>query len=236
MEGMTLKVKPIVTVALVACVATVCSVRGEENPGQHGGIGTMKLSKPGSPGRTSVEEAIRERRSTRAYSRQPLSFDELSQILWAAQGVTGADEGLRTAPSAGALYPLEIYVAVGSVEGLPKGVYRYQPRAHELVKVGARDVRAELVAAAMGQEWLQDAPVALIFSAFYDRTFGKYGERGKRYVHMEVGHAAQNVFLQAVALKLGAAVVGAFHDDKVKKIVGMGAKETPLYIMPVGRK
>lgn len=233
---MTLNVGPFVTGALVACAATICSARGEECPGEYDGIETMKLSRPRFLGGTSVEEAIRERRSIRSFSGEPLSFDELSQILWAAQGMTDPNEGLRTAPSAGALYPLELYVAAGNVEGLPKGVYRYHPQAHELSKEGASDVRAELAAAAMGQEWLQDAPAALIFSASYDRTCGKYGDRGNRYVHMEVGHAAQNVFLQVVALNLGTAVVGAFHVDEVKKIVGMGAKETPLYIMPVGRK
>jgi SagB-type dehydrogenase family enzyme len=142
---------------------------------------------------------------------------------------------LRTAPSAGALFPLEIYIVAGNVTGLAKGIYKYRPHVHELVKVAGQDVRKELSRAALEQESLRDAPAVIVFSAVIERTSVKYGTRSTRYVQMEVGHAAQNVFLQATALNLGTVVVGAFYDDDVKKVLGMDAKESALYLMPVGR-
>jgi len=195
----------------------------------------IKLPKPRQKGKITVEEALLSRRSVREYSNAPLTISDLSQLLWAAQGITGAD-GYRTAPSAGALYPLETYVVAGRVEDLPSGIYKYDPRAHEVRTVAAGDKRSELSRAALDQDFIMEAPASLVFSAVYERTTWKYGERGKRYVHMEVGHAAQNVYLQCAALNLGTVVVGAFHDDGVRKLMQMPAKEEPLYIMPVGRR
>lgn len=192
------------------------------------------LPQPRRSGPWSVEGALAERRSVREYTGEPLTRAELAQLLWAAQGITSA-EGLRTAPSAGALYPLEVYVAVGAVDDLPSGIYRYEPARHALELVASGDRRAELAAAALGQECVQDGAAVLALAAVYRRTTGKYGERGIRYVHMEVGHAAQNVCLQAVALGLGTVVVGAFDDRDVKRILNMGAREEPLCLMPVGR-
>jgi len=182
----------------------------------------------------SLESALKERRSVRAYSHESLTRGELAQLLWAAQGITGPD-GLRTAPSAGALYPLEVSVVAGLVDGLPSGIYRYEAERHELVLVEEGDRRGELRAAALGQEYVETGAAVIALAAVYARTSGKYGKRGIRYVHMEVGHAAQNVWLQATALGLGTVVVGAFDDGPVKRILGLARDEEPLCLMPVGR-
>jgi SagB-type dehydrogenase family enzyme len=195
----------------------------------------IQLPEPRYESETSVEEALARRRSIRAYSGANLTLEEVSQLLWAAQGIT-APWGGRTAPSAGALYPLELYVVVGDVEGLDKGVYRYSPEEHELEKVMDSDIRTELANAALGQSSVRDAAIDLVFTAVYERTTAKYRERGIRYVHLEAGHAAQNVYLQAVSLDLGTVTIGAFVDSEVKQIMNIGEKEDPLYIMPVGRR
>ncbi len=195
----------------------------------------MPLPRPELDGKLSIEKGLLGRRSIREYVAGSLTLAEISQLLWAAQGVTHA-LGFRTAPSAGALYPLEVYLVVGNVEGLHPGVYRYDARAHTLLAVADGDKRAALSAAALGQECVAEAAVALVFSAVYRRTTAKYGERGVRYVHMEVGHAAQNVYLQAASLRLGTVVVGAFQDDKVKQVIAAAPEEQPLCIMPIGRR
>jgi len=198
--------------------------------------GRIKLPEPSYRGNTSVETALSQRRSIRDYSGENLTLDEVSQLLWAAQGITAPSWGGRTAPSAGALYPLELYVVVGDVEGIDKGAYKYSREEHELEKVKEGDIRAERADAAGGQECVRDAAIDIVFTAVYERTTRKYGERGIRYVHMEAGHAAQNVYLQAVSLDLGTVVTGAFMDDQVKELVNAGEQEKTLYIMPVGRK
>lgn len=199
------------------------------------GSGYIALPEPRRTSATSVEEALSRRRSVRAYGDEPLTLAEVSQLLWAAQGVT-SERGLRTAPSAGALYPLELYLVAGNVTGLSDGVYRYRPSGHGLARVLEGDRREELYLAARSQASVRAAAAIIVFAAIYERTTGKYGERGIRYVHIEVGHAAQNVFLQAAALDLSAVVVGAFQDDAVKRVVTMSEAEQPLYLMPVGRK
>jgi len=155
--------------------------------------------------------------------------------LWAAQGITDP-RGLRTAPSAGALYPLEVYVVAGDVVDLSAGVYKYDPHNHELLKVLADDIRAELARAALNQAWVKEAAINIVFTAVYERTTVKYGERGVRYVHIEAGHAAQNLCLQATAMDLGIVTVGAFHDEQVKEVLNLPDDEQPLYIIPVGKK
>lgn len=194
----------------------------------------VPLPQPHSDGKRSVESALRQRRSVRTYSGAPLTMAEVSQLVWAAQGITHAD-GLRTAPSAGALYPLTAYLVVGNVHTLAKGIYEYQPQRHALVRVSEGDKRAELSAAALEQSWMQESAVVIVLSAMYERTTARYGERGIRYVHIEVGHAAQNIQLQAVSLNLGTVVVGAFDDRKVQRIMQMTTREVPLSLMPVGR-
>lgn len=182
----------------------------------------------------SIEEALHKRRSIRDYSDEPVSLAEISQLLWAGQGITG-DGNLRTAPSAGATYPLETYLVAGAVRDLATGVYRYNPERHTLVKTIDGDKRAELAAAALGQAPVRKAAADIVFTAIYERTTAKYGERGIRYVHMEAGHAAENIYLQAGALNLGTVTIGAFDDEGVKKVLGLPPGEIPLYIMPVGR-
>jgi len=193
------------------------------------------LPDPKLRGEISLEETLFKRRSVRDYAPRPLKLEDVSQLLWVAQGVT-AEWGGRTAPSAGALYPLESYLVVGNVENLSHGVYRYNPERHELVKVRDGDVREQLAAAALGQTCVKDGTINIVITAVYERTTWKYGERGVRYVHMEAGHAAQNIYLQATALNLGMVTVGAFHDDQIRNVLGLSQNESPLYVIPVGRK
>jgi len=194
----------------------------------------VKLPEPRMDSEVSLEKTLLERRSVREYSGESLSLTDVSQLLWAAQGVT-SDLGQRTAPSAGGLYPLEVYLVTGDVEGLPPGSYRYLPGSHEITMVRSGDLRAQLSEAALSQEWVQEGAVNFVISAVYDRTTQKYGDRGVRYVHMEAGHAAQNLCLEVVVLNLGAVTVGAFDDNKVKELVGMTEDEVPLYVIPVGK-
>lgn len=196
---------------------------------------TVDLPRPSLTGGTSLEQLLAERRSIRDYPDRALPLAELGQLLWAAQGITHP-QGLRTAPSAGALYPLELYVVAGDVEGLAPGIYHYRPDRHQLVKTGDEDRRAALARAALSQDWVRDAPVVIVFAAVYARTMWKYDKRGRRYVHMETGHAAQNLFLQAGALDLATVVVGAFDDDAVARLLQLPADTAPLVLMPVGRK
>jgi SagB-type dehydrogenase family enzyme len=180
-----------------------------------------------------LADALRRRRSVRSYGSRPLSLGELSQLLWAAQGITGSG-GARTAPSAGATYPLEIYVAAGAVDELVPGVLHYRPAEHALDELSAGDVRAGLAGACFGQDWLAAAPASLVVTAVLARTRREYGRRADRYVHLEAGHAAQNVHLAAAALGLGTVVVGAFEDTRVKRVLGIETDAVPLVVMPVG--
>jgi SagB-type dehydrogenase family enzyme len=193
----------------------------------------MKLPEANRDGKVSREKAILERRSVREFRDAPLTLAELSQLLWAAQETTGSS-GFRRVPSAGALYPLEIFVLAGKVDGLSPGIYRYRPKNHELTRTGGGDRRADLCAAALDQAPIRRAPAVLLISAVFERTTSKYGERGIRYVHMESGNGSQNISLEAVSLGLGTVVIGAFKDDAVNSVLDMGEEE-PLLIMPIGR-
>ncbi|MCS7144895.1 MAG: SagB/ThcOx family dehydrogenase [Archaeoglobaceae archaeon] len=194
----------------------------------------IKLPEPSYDGNKSLEKSLMERRSIREYSGEPLTLKELSQLLWAGQGITDP-RGFRTAPSAGALYPLELFVVIGRVEGIEEGVYRYIPEKHALVKVLDGDKREELSAIAVGQKCVKDAAIDIVITAIYERTTVKYKERGIRYVHFEVGHSAQNILLQAAALDLGAVPVGAFDDERLKELLKLSV-EQPLYIIAIGKK
>ena len=182
----------------------------------------------------SIEKVLCSRRSIREFSAQPLDLSQLSQLAWAAQGLTGP-EAHRTAPSAGGLYALELYVIAANVNGLPAGVYRYDLLTHEVVSLLTADIRRELSRAALDQTSITQAAAIFAVSAVYERIRSKYGDRGIRYAHMEAGHAAQNLLLQAVALGLGAVLVGAFNDGKVKRLLNLSQQETPLYLIPVGK-
>ena len=195
----------------------------------------IKLPEPRYSSSLSAEEALKKRRSERAYKKQPsISLSEVSQILWAAQGITDP-KGFRTAPSAGALYPIEIYLVAGEVIGLSKGVYKYIPNIHGVAKVKEGDERASLSSASLGQSCVKDGLIVLVIAAVYDRTTRRYGQRGIRYVHMESGNVSQNIYLQCVSLNLGTVAVGAFDDEGVKRVIGMLKEEAPLLIMPIGR-
>lgn len=195
----------------------------------------IDLPDPRFESEVSLEEAILRRRSTREFSNKPVTIEEVSQLLWAAQGIT-SERGYRAAPSAGALYPLEVYVVVGYVDDLSLGVYWYRPSEHALVKVTGGDVVRGLTEAALMQQSVREAAVNLVITAVYSGTTQKYGDRGVRYVHLEAGHTAQNICLQATALDLGAVTVGSFSDDGVRWTLKLPEEEQPLYIIPVGRK
>ena len=194
----------------------------------------IELPEPVYESNTPVERALLHRKSIRSYRHEPLEISEIGQLLWAAQGITRPG-GYRTAPSAGALYPLEVYLLAGNVKGLKPGLYQYRPQTHTLEQVLEVDKRKELSIAALNQEAIQDAPAVIIICADYERTTVKYGNRGIQYVHMEVGTAAQNVYLQAVSLELGTVFIGAFYDEEVKKVLELRGNEEPLGILPIGR-
>jgi SagB-type dehydrogenase family enzyme len=220
--------------ATVACATPPAAINGP--PARQLSAERIALQLPSYRGVLSVEEALLARRSIREYRAGPLTLAEASQLLWAAQGVTDPTSGRRTAPSAGALYPLETTLVTGDVDGLAPGGYRYSPAAHELTRMREGDLRPELSGAALGQRWVREAAALIVLSAVYQRTTGRYGPRGVRYVHLEAGHAAQNVCLQAVALGLGAVTVGAFDDVAAQRLVRLPVGEEPLVIVAIGRK
>lgn len=192
----------------------------------------IQLPSPETKGKISVEEALAKRRSIRSYQSTPLSIKELGQLLWSAQGIT-ANWGGRTTPSAGATYPLEIYVAAGNVEGLEPGLYHYIPSSHKLEMVSKGDIRDKLCTACFGQQSVRRAPATIIIAADFSRTKKRYSERGTMYVHIEVGHAGENIYLQAESLGLGTVAIGAFSDELLKDLLKI--KEEPLYVMPAGK-
>ena len=194
----------------------------------------VPLAAPDLAGELPLETCLNRRRSVRHYAKGSVSVDEISRLLWAAQGITAASEH-RTAPSGGALYPLDLYVVCGDLDGLAGGLYRYMPSEHTLDRLGDDDLRAALCAAALGQECVGEAPVSLICAAVYERSTAKYGERGRRYAVIESGAVSQNLYLQAVPLGLGTVILGAFDDEAVRAALGLGADSAPLWIMPFGR-
>lgn len=222
--------------AVAAGMASLMSPRGAGATGQPGPGGPVRdrqdisLPKPNLKGGMSLGEAIARRRSVREFARRPLSLEQIGQLLWAAEGITGRASYLRAHPSAGALHPLEVYL-VGE-----DGIFHYQPKGHCLSLVLSGDRRERLAKAAYGQSFVAEAACVIAITAVYARTMGKYGERGRmRYVPMDAAHAAQNVLLQAVALGLGAVPVGAFDDEAVRAVLGVPANEVSLYLIPVGR-
>ena len=186
------------------------------------------LPKPKLKGNISLEEAIYKRRSHRRFLPKDLTIEQIGQLLWVAQGITDEAQNLRAAPSAGALYPMEIYLVKSD------GLFHYSVKGHKLTSISKDDLRKQLQAAALFQGFVSQAPVDIIICAVYERVTGKYGRRGIQYVHMEAGHAAQNIHLQAVAEGLGSVSVGAFNSNDVKKALNLPADQEPLYIIPVG--
>lgn len=211
-------------------LAATCSAEPETPMAQ-----TIRLPEARRSGSSSVEKALQGRRSLRDFGARPLALEELAQLLWAAQGVTQAGS-YRTAPSAGALYPLEIYSVVGNVSGLEAGVYRYLPIEHRLARVLEGDRRSAVASAALSQDWIRRAPAILVIAGVFERTARKYGVRAAQYVHFEAGCAAQNVALQGVALGIGGVVVGAFDDAELAKAAGLAPGERPIVLLPAGRE
>jgi SagB-type dehydrogenase family enzyme len=201
------------------------------------------LPSPKTEGKVTVEEAILKRRSHRSFIKAAISAEDLSQILWSAYGITEPLDGypqtrggLRTSPSAGAVYPLELYVLVRKVKDIEPGVYKYISQSHKIVRVINKDMKNELSNAALNQEMIRVVPACLFYTAVFSRSTQSYGDRGReRYVYMELGHSAQNVYLQAEALHLGTCAIGAFNDAEVKDVMQLPEDEEPLYIMPIGR-
>ncbi len=222
-------------IAVLAGVVIVSVACSNENNAEEDAMGTrVELPEPKTDGEVPLERTIAERRSRRSFSDRGISLEDAGQILWSAQGLT---EGhYRAAPSAGATYPLEMFVAVGegTVGDLAAGVYRYHPGDHALSQGVVGDVRGRLAGAALRQGFVADGAMVVVIAADYGRTTGRYGERGIRYVHMEVGHVGGNIYLQCEALNLGTVAVGAFDDEEVEDVVGISGELDALYIMPVG--
>ncbi|KKG16869.1 nitroreductase [Methanosarcina sp. 2.H.T.1A.6] len=193
----------------------------------------IKLPEPDAAGKSHIEELIAKRRSLREYADRELSEPLISRFLWATQGISSKGV-LRTVPSAGALYPLEVHIVIGEGNGLEAGIYRYIAEEHSLIQEIPGDMRTKLSEAALSESMIKNAPVSLVISAVYPRITSKYGKRGLRYAHMEAGHAAQNVYLLGVELGIGTCAVGAFADEEIKKVLKMPANEDPLYILPLG--
>jgi SagB-type dehydrogenase family enzyme len=194
----------------------------------------VKLPPPRKNSDVSIEEAIERRRSVREYTGEAIGLGDLSQILWAAQGITGVG-GVRAAPSAGATYPLEVYAVVARVSGVAAGIYKYQPAGHALLMTHEGNVFEKLATACLGQGCVRDAAAVIVLAAVHERTTKAYGKRGIRYVDNEVGHVAENVHLQAVALGLGTVAVGAFNDAAVEMALRLGPEEKAMYLVPVGK-
>ncbi|MBN3038888.1 MAG: SagB/ThcOx family dehydrogenase [Candidatus Omnitrophica bacterium] len=188
----------------------------------------IKLPQAQLKGKVPLEQAIQQRRSVRRYSSQELTLEQTSQLLWSAQGITQKDKGFRAVPSAGALYPSELYVLN------KEGLFHYLPDGHSLRQVSQRDIRADLAQACRGQVFVEQAPLSIVIAMVYERVTSRYGSRGRLYADIEVGHIAQNVHLQAVALGLASVPVGAFDDEKVKNLLDLSKEQQPLYIIPIG--
>lgn len=200
--------------------------------------GTIDLPEPQIKGNMSVEQAIHDRRSVRRYTNQSLTLQDVSELMWAAQGITNQTTKFRTVPSGGRTYPLEVYLSIGrgGVKGLNEGVYHYNPFNHSLEQILGNDVRPELSQAANGQPWVKEAPVNIVITGNYQKMIDKYKDEklSTRFVDMEAGHAGQNIYLIAESRNLATVALGSFRDDQVRQVLGIPANEKTLYIYPVG--
>ena len=203
--------------------------------GQPEGTQVIALPEPVRTSDCSVEQALQGRRSVRAYAPDPLPLATIAQLAWAAQGMTEAATRFHAAPSAGATFPLKVDLLVHGVAELDDGVYRYLPGEHALTRRLVGDSRQAVYEAAFQQAAVLGAPVVMLVSAVMARTAAHYGSRAERYVHMEAGHATQNVALQGVALRVGSVVIGTFDDAALAAAMHLSAGEQPLYLVPLGR-
>lgn len=187
-------------------------------------------------GKSSLEEAIRSRRSVRDYSAEALTLEELARLLFHATGVTSSEKHLRAAPTAGGLTPIENYPVVNYVEGLERGLYHYDPLKHRLHLLKRGDLRGEIAKACLDQDFISEAGVVLVLTAVHRRTAWKYGERAYRYVLLDAGHAAQNIQLEAASMGLGSCPIGAFFDEELNQLLGVeGEEEFAVLAVAVGR-
>ncbi len=197
----------------------------------------VDLPPPALPQRFSLWEAMRTRRSVREFGGNPVSPDQLAGLLWSAQGITARVQGygLRPAPSAGALYPLELYIAAHNVSSIAPGLYHYAVEAHQLEQLAQGDFRLKVARAALDQEVAYDANAVFIWTAIFERSTWKYKQRAYRYVYLDAGHSAQNVALAAVALGLGSCQIAAIYDDEANELLGVdGISESTIYMTAVG--
>jgi SagB-type dehydrogenase family enzyme len=202
---------------------------------------SVQLPKPSYKGTMSVETAMQGKKSARSFSKTPLNLQQVSQILWAAYGrlptdaISGAT--IKVTPSAGGLYPLDIFLVSGqgTVQDLPEGIYMYKPLTHTLLHVASGDNRKLLAYASLSQMWIAEAPVIVVIAATFGRSTVKYRQRGIQYVFMEAGNANQNMYLQAVAMGLRIGTVGAFNDPQVAGVLKLPDSIKPLLVVPVGK-
>lgn len=192
----------------------------------------IKLPKPELQSEISIEEALSTRRSRRSYTEEPLTIRQLSQILWAGQGIT-EEPYFRTAPSAGALYPIDLYIAVNNVTEVEGGLYRYIPEEHYLHQIDSTSYQAKIYSSGLWQEALKSPPVTILLVADYEVITPKYGNRGIRYTFLEAGHIAQNIYLQCESLGLGTVAIGAFDEQGLQQ--ELPVKNNIIYLLPVGR-
>lgn len=201
----------------------------------------IKLPKPAFTGKMSVESAMLKKKSVRHFSKDPLTLEQVSQLLWAANGALPVDAisgaTVKTLPSAGGIYPLEIFLLTGSdtVKGLPAGIFQYYAISNSLVQISQGDGRLALAQAALSQLWIASAPAVVVIAASFNKMTAKYGNQGIKYVFMESGSSNQNLFLQAEALGLRIGTVGAFEEGSVSSAIKIPAGVTPLFIVPVGK-
>jgi SagB-type dehydrogenase family enzyme len=184
-----------------------------------------------------LQQALKGRRSIRNFQQEPITRDQLSYLLWASTGIQRVEAGyeFRTAPSAGALYPIETYLLVNNISGLEMGLYHYSIRTHQLEQLEQADLRRQIAAAALGQRMCSAAAVVFVWSAIFQRCKYKYGQRAYRYVYLDAGHIAQNLALAAVSLNLGSCQIGAFYDDPVNELLDLnGTDESAMYLSAVG--
>ena len=224
-DGWEETVKNIVTYILLAIVSTLCLAKLEESH-----AATIDLPEPRLKSDVSIEETLAKRRSIREFTAEKLSMEEIGQLLWAAQGITEPTHGYRTAPSAGATYPLEIYVVT------PDGFHQYVPQGHKLRQLGPEDLRPRLARGAGGQKTVGEAGAVFVITAVYERTANKYRTHAARYVHLEAGHVAQNILLQSVALGLGCVPIGGGNYKRVIETLSLPSDHEPVYIVSVGKR
>lgn len=217
----------LICIGSLKCVPLLTSLAGQTEA-RAMDLPEVERTEPGS-----FADLLYQRSSVRKFSQGTLSLEQISRILFAAQGITRSGR-FRTVPSAGALYPLEVYLAVGKVQGLKPGVYKYSPLRHRLSRVVIGDKRGELASESSGQRWIAKAQAVVVICAVFERVTGKYGERGRRYVHIEAGCAAQNISLAGFNNGLGSTVVGAFNDEGLARVIKADRREKPIIVMPVG--